>query len=125
MLLKLSYKYGRPSYVLTKKAQQEIGIATVRANKTIPAAFGRRIPNIADDRTYFTAEAYVVWFTLYAPILLRGRFTRPKYYKHFSLLVNIIHRCLAIVTTRAERDQLRKDIVKWYGQYEKYATDRL
>lgn len=65
----------RETYVLSKKAWKQIGTATVEANATIPAAFGRRIPNIAEDRTYFTAEAYLVWFTLYAPIILRNRFS--------------------------------------------------
>lgn len=112
-------KGGRESFVLSDKTLKAIGAETVRANATIPAAFGRRIPNIAEDRTYFTAEAYVVWFTLYAPILLRNRFPRLKYYKHFRLLIGIINRCLAIDTTQEERNSLRQDIVKWYAEYEK------
>ncbi|KAG8961242.1 hypothetical protein FRC05_006265 [Tulasnella sp. 425] len=111
-------KNGRETYIFSDKVWKEIGTATVTANATIPSSFGRRIPNIAEDRTFFTAEAYVVWFTLYAPILLRNRFSRPKYYKHFSLLINIINRLLSFVSTRAERDILRADIVKWYEEYE-------
>lgn len=111
-------KAGRESYVISKKAWNEIGNETVKANATIPASFGRRIPNIAQDRTFFTAEAYLVWFTLYAPILLRNRFARPKYYKHFTLLVNIINRLFSLVSTRDERATLRKDIVRWYAEYE-------
>ncbi|KIO28971.1 hypothetical protein M407DRAFT_71182 [Tulasnella calospora MUT 4182] len=111
-------KGGRETYILPNKVWKEIGAATVAANATIPASFGRRIPNIAEDRTYFTAEAYLVWFTLYAPIILRNRFSRPKYYNHFMLLVGIINRCLAIVTTREERAALRRDILAWYAEYE-------
>lgn len=111
-------KNGRETYAFPEKAWKEIGAATVTANATIPSSFGRRIPNIAEDRTFFTAEAYVVWFTLYAPILLRNRFSRPKYYKHFTLLVDIINRLVSIVSTRSERDKLRADIVKWYEEYE-------
>ncbi|KAG8934651.1 hypothetical protein FRC01_001387 [Tulasnella sp. 417] len=109
---------GREMYVFSDKVWREIGADTVKANATIPSSFGRRIPNIAEDRTYFTAEAYLVWFTLYAPILLRSRFARARYYKHFLLLVSIINRCLAIVTNREERAVLRSDIVTWYEQYE-------
>lgn len=109
---------GKEAYSFTRKVWLEIGASTVKANATIPSSFGRRIPNIAEDRTYFTAEAYLVWFTLYAPILLRNRFARPKYYKHFLFLVSIINRCLALVTNHEERATLRKDIVKWYEEYE-------
>lgn len=41
-----------------------IGRLTMESNRFIPSAFGRCIPNIAEDRTYFTAEAYLVWFPL-------------------------------------------------------------
>lgn len=111
-------KAERESYVISKKSWAAIGTETVVANDTIPSTFGRRIPNIAEDRTYFTAEAYLVWFTLYAPILLRTRFKRPKYYTHFMLLVKIINQCLAIDSTQDDRDSLRRDILRWYTEYE-------
>lgn len=34
--------------------------------------------------------------------------------------VSIINRLLQFKTTKAERDQLRQDIVTWYTEYEKY-----
>ncbi|KAG8959011.1 hypothetical protein FRC00_002067 [Tulasnella sp. 408] len=111
------FKGGREAYILPAKVWKQIGAATVAANLTIPASFGRRIPNIAEDRTYFTAEAYLVWFTLYAPILLRNRFSRPKYYKHLTLFVDIVNKLLSIDTNREERAKLRRDILTWYAEY--------
>jgi hypothetical protein len=110
---------GCETYILVNAIWKEIGLATVEANKTIPSAFGRRVPDIAEDRTYFTAEAYLVWWTMYAPILLRGRFNRPKYYTHLSRIISIINTCLAFTSTAASRAQLRIDIVTWYEEFEK------
>lgn len=112
---------GIEDYILNNAAWKEIGRATVEANRTIPTAFGRRIPNISEDRTFFTAEAYVVWWTMYAPILLRNRFERPRYFSHLSLFISIVNRCLAFSSTRLEREKLRSDIVEWYSEYERSA----
>lgn len=110
---------GSEDYVLSEAVWKEIGETTTAANKLIPSQFGRSIPNIADDRSFFTAEAYLVWATLYAPILLRNRFAHQKYYDHFMLFISIINSCLQLSTTRADREKLRRDISMWYAQYEK------
>lgn len=110
---------GRESYIIHPAIWKQIGKSTALANATIPAQFGRSIPNIAEERFFFTAEAYMVWFTLYAPILLRGRFQEDKYYKHLEDFLSIVRRLLQFATTKAERDKLRLDIVKWYEAYEK------
>lgn len=114
---------GSEPYVIPKAIWNEIGVATAISNATIPSAFGRRIPDIAEDRTYFTAEAYLVWLTMYSPILLRGRFAHERYYTHWCLFISILERCLAFSSTTDERNQLRKDIHKWYHEYEKYVFD--
>lgn len=110
---------GKEDYIINDKVWKEIGALTAKANATIPAAFGRSIPDIAEDRTYFTAEAYLVWSTLYAPILLRDRFPNRRYYRHYVLLISIVTRCMDFTSTKVSRDQLRKDIVQWYSEYEK------
>ncbi|KIO23574.1 hypothetical protein M407DRAFT_50963, partial [Tulasnella calospora MUT 4182] len=110
---------GVESYVIPPAIWKEIGLATVLSNATIPSAFGRSIPNIAEDRTYFTAEAYLVWVTMYSRILLRGRFSEERYYKHWCLFISIIERCLDFSSTATERVRLRNDIHKWYSEYEK------
>lgn len=109
---------GREDYILPKNIQQEIGAATVAGNATIPSRFGRSIPNPITERSFFTAEAWVIWSTLYAPILFRRRFTRPKYYTHFCRFISIINRLTSWCTTKEQRDQLRLDIKIWYKEYE-------
>lgn len=109
---------GEESYIINKATWKEIGTLTVEANATIPSTFGRRIMNIAEDRTYFTAEAYLVWSTLYAPIILRGRFDDERYYHHYKRLISVIERCMDLSSTREDRIKLRADIVEWYKEYE-------
>lgn len=92
-------------------------LIAVRRKKPV-TAFGRQIPNIAEDRSFFTAEAYLVWATLYAPILLRDRLP-GKYYRHFKLFLSVLARCMQFSTTLAERNTLRADVKKWYAQYER------
>lgn len=110
---------GVESFTIAEPVWKEIGIATVKANATIPSSFGRRIPNIAEDRTYFTAEGYIVWATLYAPILLRGRFRNDRYYRHWMKFISIIERCMQFAITVEEMDTLRADIHEWYTEYER------
>lgn len=111
---------GRESYILPENIVKEIGRLTLTANKTVPSTFGRSIPNPAEERNFFTAEAWVTWTTLYAPVLLRNRFARPKYYKHFMLFVSIVTRVMRPKSSKAQRDTLRADIKKWYAQVEQY-----
>ena len=47
-----------------------IGEATCNAGKTIPAAFGSRVRNIASEKAHMIAENYSIW-TL-ASTLLKG-----------------------------------------------------
>lgn len=109
---------GTEDYIISKGLWNEIGAITVASNRTIPSQFGRSLPNIADDRTFFTAEAYLVWATLYAPILLRHRFNNSKYYKHFMLFISILNCCMQLSTTRGDRSALRINVQTWYAEYE-------
>lgn len=79
---------GNEDYAIHETVWSAIGAATAAASSHIPAAFGRRLPNIADDRTYYTAEAWFVWTTLLSPALLHQRFKHPRYYRH---LYNWLH----------------------------------
>ncbi|KIO16102.1 hypothetical protein M407DRAFT_86385 [Tulasnella calospora MUT 4182] len=113
---------GVESYVIPSAIWKEIGSATAISNDTIPSAFGRRIPNVTrpEDRTYMTAEAYLVWATMYSRILLRGRFSQNRYYTHWCRFISIIERCLDFESTSESRAELRNDIHIWYSEYEKY-----
>lgn len=61
---------GIENYIIPAAKWKDLGRQTVLANKTILAAFGRSIINIAEDRTYATGETYLMWAILYLPILL-------------------------------------------------------
>ena len=74
-------------YVLAPTVWEAIREATANAGKTIPAAFGSRVPNIASEKGQMIAETYSIW-TLYITLtLLKGQFVCPQYYKHFMKLV--------------------------------------
>jgi hypothetical protein len=61
-------------YILAPKVWQAIRAATLDAGKTIPAAFGSRVPNIAAEKLQMTAETHSIWTLYLAPTLLNGRF---------------------------------------------------
>lgn len=111
---------GVETFVIPDREWKQIGLITAQANSTIPSSFGRRIPNVAEDRTYMTAEAHLVWITMYAPILLRHRFREERYYLHWMKFVSIVERCIEFTITTAELEKLRSDIHEWYTEYERY-----
>jgi hypothetical protein len=109
---------GDMEYQLADSVWKDICRATTEAGDTIPSAFGRRIPHFIDNRGDVTAESLLVWTTLYAPILLRGRFPHNRDYKHFRRFLRIVERLLAFSTTQSDRDTLRRDIIDWHCEYE-------
>ncbi|KAF7334087.1 hypothetical protein MVEN_02314400 [Mycena venus] len=112
---------GNEDYKLQPGAVEAIGAACVAAGDTTPAAFGARVPNIATQLHYFTAESYTLFTTLLGPVVLRNRFLKPKYFMHFLDLVSIFNDCLCISINREYVDTvLRARIAKWVQQYERY-----
>jgi hypothetical protein len=106
-------------FVLEEKDWEEIGRLTAESNSTIPASFGRSIPNISRDQHLFTAEAYSFWFIHMAPALLLNRFKDQKYYKHLLLLIKIVKQLLKYEINEEEIQQLEKWIFKWVRRFEK------
>ena len=80
-------------YVLMPMIWQAIGEVTYNAGKTIPAAFGFRVPNIASEKAHMIAETYSIWTPYIAPTLLKGQFRHQQYYKHFIQLVELLMVC--------------------------------
>ncbi|KAF7325517.1 hypothetical protein MKEN_00400800 [Mycena kentingensis (nom. inval.)] len=112
---------GKEDYELTEATREAIGRDCALAGDTTPAAFGARVPNLHTQRHYFTAESYTLWTTLLGPVLLHGRFQRPKYYNHFLDLVSIFNDCLALSIDREYVDTtLRQNIIDWVKKYERY-----
>ncbi|KAF7291397.1 hypothetical protein MIND_01284300 [Mycena indigotica] len=112
---------GTGDYILQPKVVEDIGRDCVAAGDTTPTAFGARVPNIATQLHYFTAESYTLWTTLLAPVVLRGRFPHKRYYDHFLGLVDIFNDCLSMSLSREYVDNdLRARIGKWVTDYERY-----
>jgi hypothetical protein len=70
---------GTGNYQLADNVWNEIGLLTAQATCTIPAAFVGTLPDIAQDRTLYKAEAYSFWIQYIAPILLLNRLPEPYY----------------------------------------------
>ncbi|KAJ7187700.1 hypothetical protein GGX14DRAFT_383392 [Mycena pura] len=111
---------GSEDYELEPAALEAIGSACVAAGDTTPAAFGARVPNLVTQRHYFTAESYTQFATFHGPVVLRRRFSKPKYYNHYLDLVQIFNDCLRMSIDREYVDvTLRRRIVDWVQTFEK------
>lgn len=109
---------GCEDYKISEEVWEEIGDETAAAMKLNPAAFVRRVPNIATELTQFTAEAWSFWFIHLAPILLRNRFANIKYYDHMCALGDIMKICLQFEITHEEINGLEEKIIDWVETYE-------
>ena len=107
-------------YVLLPTVWEAIGEATAAAGKTIPAAFGSRVPNISSSRSEMIAETYAIWTLFLAPVLLKGRFVNQRYYKHFIDLVQLLTLCLEFEIESCQIDELERGFSKWVQEYERY-----
>jgi hypothetical protein len=113
--------HSNQGYVITKTVWEAIGEATEAAGKTVPAAFGARLPNIALEKAHLTAEMRSIWTIYLAPTLLRGRFQHERYYKHFLELVSLLTLCLEFQLSESQIDELEEGFKIWVVKYEKYA----
>ncbi|KAB5593712.1 Dynein heavy chain, cytoplasmic [Ceratobasidium theobromae] len=110
---------GTGRYEIDKRHWAAIGNLTASATKTIPSSFVGTLPNIAQDRQLYKAEAYAFWIQYLAPILLKN--TLPNlYYDHLLLMREIILRCLQLTITRPELDELQLMVNQWVADYERF-----
>jgi len=107
-------------YVLALTVWEAIGEATVNAGKTIPAAFGSRVLNIASEKVQMTTKTHSIWMLYIAPTLLKGQFVCPQYYKHFMQLVQLLTLCLKFEITQDEVGDLERGFQTWVQKYEWY-----
>jgi len=113
-------KSGSENYEISDDIWKEIGRETAEAVKDIPAAFVRVLGNIAEDRSSFTAESWGFWYMHVAPIVMRGRFSDDKYYRHMCAFGSIMKTTLKYELTAKEVDDLEEDIIDWVTKYEEY-----
>ncbi|KAF9230874.1 hypothetical protein BU15DRAFT_56772 [Melanogaster broomeanus] len=111
---------GVEDYRIADHIWEDIGRETAAATSTIPSTFVRVLGNVAEDHSYFTAEAWAFWFIHLAPALLRNRFPEDKYYRHLCDLVTIMKTTLQFSLTHKEIDELQESIGAWVTKYERY-----
>lgn len=112
---------GKEDYIIPPAIWKTIGQETIDSVKDIPSAFVRSLGNLAEDSTYFTAEGWAFWFMYLAPILLQGRFSDNKYYKHLCELADIMKICIKFSLSHNKIDKLEKRIAAWVEGYERYS----
>jgi hypothetical protein len=110
---------GSNEYTIEKTVWEAIGVATEAASTHLPAAFGRRLHNISQDRTYYTAEAWLVWTGLLAKPLLYQRFKHSRYYDHFVQLVTLLTDCLSWEMTVTKINKIRVGFARWVQEFER------
>jgi hypothetical protein len=112
---------GDEDYIIDDEDWRQIGEECVEAGDTIPAAFGSRLPNIAEDRSQFKTENWFSFLMFLGPALLHGRLG-TVYYRHFLKLVNIFNLCLKYFLSNDAVDALETAVVEWVEDYERYAS---
>ncbi|KAG8809635.1 hypothetical protein FRC18_004456 [Serendipita sp. 400] len=120
---------GIHEYTIEKTVWEAIGKATEAASSHLPAAFGRRLPDISQDRTYYTAEAWLIWTTLLARPLLYQRFKHICYFDHFVRLVELFTQCMDWEMDIQKVEGIRAGIAQWVQDFERiyyqYDANRL
>ena len=109
---------GLESYEFPKSVWEAIGKATANAGSSIPSSYGCRVPDIAKDHSYYSADMWSFWTTFLGPVLLRRRFQCPKYYTHFIHLVHLLNICLQFEITNAQIEEVRLGFIQWVKDYE-------
>jgi hypothetical protein len=112
------FDHDDQDYVLMPTIWQAIGEVTYNAGKTIPAAFGSRVPNIALEKAHMIVETYSIWTLYIAPTLLKGRFQHQRYYNHFIRLVELLMVCFEFKISQVDVDNLETGFQTWVMDYE-------
>lgn len=110
---------GTGEYTVASAVWEAIGTLCRASGDTIPAVFSARVPNIATERSHFIAETWGTWTLFLGPVLLRKRFRRDVYHKHFVSLVKLLSICLQFNLTSADIDKVELGMRKWVLEYEK------
>jgi hypothetical protein len=110
---------GAEDYIIPARIWSEICEIGSTSGNTIPSQFGARLPNLERERSSMTAEAWSFWVMFIAPIVLRNRFKKPRYYAHFIKLVHLVHLCLAYDMKSSDVDAIRVGFQEWVVEYEK------
>ena len=105
-------------FVLSKTVWETIGATTAASRSTMPSSYGAAVPNIATDRSTFSAEAWSQWALFIGPVVLEGRLADKRFYNHFCDLVKLINLCLKFEISQQELSQIRHGFIRWVKKYE-------
>ncbi|EJU04817.1 hypothetical protein DACRYDRAFT_26771, partial [Dacryopinax primogenitus] len=84
---------------------------------TIPGAFGRQVLHLLLKQHEFTAEAWMLWLSQLAPVVMSGRFKGRAYYTHLVKFSHYVTQCLAFSYPPGFIGELRKALAKWVVKY--------
>jgi hypothetical protein len=113
---------GQETYELGPGVWEAIGEATKVSGSTIPTAYATARPqNVAEDASACTADSWSFWALYLGPVLLKGRFRKDLYYKHFVKLVKLLRLCLQFEITTEECSVIREGFQDWVESFEKSA----
>ena len=90
------------TFLLSRKALEEIGKDLVESRVYIPAVFGRAPKNIVNEWSAFTAEEWISWTLFYSPIVLEGRLPE-KYFDNWCVFSKLCALC--------HQKSIRKDLI--------------
>ncbi|KZP23110.1 hypothetical protein FIBSPDRAFT_910310 [Athelia psychrophila] len=102
-----------------------IGAATAATGSTVPAAFGARPRNVADDKATCTADMWSFWMLYIGPVLLAQQFKKRVYYDHFIEFVKLVTLCLLFEIWRDDITTIHTGFAVWVETYEKYMLNSL
>jgi len=111
---------NKQPFVFDKAAWKAIGATAAGSRPTMPSSYGASVPNIATDRSSFSAETWSQWALFVGPVALNGRFSNRKYYDHFCELVELINLCLKFELSKDDVLKIRDGFVSWVQKYERY-----
>ncbi|KIJ65988.1 hypothetical protein HYDPIDRAFT_87730 [Hydnomerulius pinastri MD-312] len=109
---------GHESYELESDVWTAICEATAASGSTLPSAYCSRPPNPETERLMCKADTWSFWTQYLGPVLLRQRFSKLKYYKHFIKLVKMIRMCLQFELSTVDIAELRVGFASWVQEYE-------
>jgi len=106
-------------FVFSKTVWDAIGTAAAASRPTMPSSYGAPVPNIATDRSTFSAETWSQWGLFVGPVVLNGRFSKKQYYDHFCDLVKLVNLCLKFELSKKDILDIRDGFAQWVTKYER------
>jgi hypothetical protein len=113
-----TFNMDQEDYHLHPDVWTTIGKACAESGNTIPAAFGCRVPNLAESPHESSAKSRCLFATHVGPALLHNRFRYPRFYQHFIRLVRLINACLSFDMTRQVLQEVRDGFAQWVWDFE-------